>query len=1223
MTAVPQPALEENQGGGIFHYGVARLVSLLYDKAAARTRKPRSKSQKAAREERLDNCMFWCALAMCLLMSLASGTSRAEAQQEPLYNIDIPSLNAADALNRLAEQTGAIMLFPYDLAEGRQANAVVGRYTLLEALDLLLKGTGLSGGLSDKSVISISPLENAETTVEELATMEEKPSFAKKIVAFALSAFAVSGASAQDDNQATADDKQLLEEVVVTGSRIRRAEFDTTVPAVVLNAKYIEDRAIVNIADAINSTPAFGLAEQSGLSHQNTAKVGQSFANLFGLGSQRTLTLVNGRRFVAGNSAALGITPGGLGSAPGQQVDLNLMPVGLIERVEVIAVAGAPIYGADAIAGTMNIILRDDFEGAQFDSSYGISDAGDSEDVMLRALAGGNIAEERGNIVVSLEYTERRGLRAMDREALSNRRTYVNNPVNTGPDDGIPDQIMIDNVRTTLATFGGLPSLSVGNVQLGEPIVDTSGRALQFDSSGNLAPFDLGEVFTIVNSRGGDGLNLSEVENLRTPTRRYLINGLSHYDVTDAVTAYLETSYARTEANDHSSQALWQIALFGGADGALLFPLSNPFLSPQAKEIIEENCANSGLMPGECTFYVSRLSRDVALGRGEMKSDLYRIVTGLKGAFRLGNRSFDWDVSYNDGRTDQFNTRDNVSDRRHGLALDAVSLDAATIAGLDAEQPYNIVRSGSVHFEIPGNQLEVGDIICRAQIDPDVRGDPIGAEFGVPEQSFQIDVNACVPLNLFGEGVLSPEAHDYVNMPFNSNAELRQRVFQATLGGSIAEVPGGPIEFAAGLEYRREEADFSPDAASQLGMGRDIPVQAIGGGYESKEVYAEISVPIISDSVENILFRDVSLQGAARHVDNSLAGTDVTWTAGLRATPSPFDGGISFRGNYTNSIRAPAVTELFLPRSTVSVTAADPCDASNINSGPNPSVREANCMAEAVELGLDPSSIFPFTSNVINAAVLGTSSGNPNLKNEVAESWTAGVVLKPEAISGLSIAVDWVDISISDAISNLGGSGVMAACYDDSNPNEFCDLFVRNAVPGDPFQFQVTSMQTGYGNAGTRDFSGLMLNSEYTFDLGNRGLVTLSGDYFYLSEDESSITGFDVADLRGVIGRPKHKGQLRVNLERDKLGLLGLLHYTGPAVVNNNDSKEARDVFGVGSYWLADFALRYKAFESLDLQLNVDNVFDNQVPDAAAASGRAYVYNFLGRYFRAGFSYKF
>ena len=281
-------------------------------------------------------------------------------------------------------------------------------------------------------------------------------------------------------------------------------------------AEELERRAYTNVGQALEATPGFMESDSSPLSTvQGTQTVGQTFVNFFGLGSQRTLTLVNGRRFVSSNSAS------SRGGIPGSQVDLNVIPAGLVERIETVAIGGAPVYGSDAIAGTVNVILRDDFEGIQGSAVYGVTEEEDGETESYRLLMGGNFAEDRGNAVLSVEYNEQQGLMMRDRTDFAD---FWENRVDTGPNDGLPAEIAVRNWRYGILTDGGLPMnpavplagfVHPALFPNGNYVFDSSGTPLQFGANGDLVPFGRGTLIfdagtgAPVIQDGGDGLDPS------------------------------------------------------------------------------------------------------------------------------------------------------------------------------------------------------------------------------------------------------------------------------------------------------------------------------------------------------------------------------------------------------------------------------------------------------------------------------------------------------------------------------------------------------------------------------------------------------------------------------------------------------------------------------------------------------------------------------------------
>src|SRR5690348_2892976 len=228
-------------------------------------------------------------------------------------------------------------------------------------------------------------------------------------------------AHAQDNNQTVNQSsqtaqRQQLQEVVVTGSRIARAVNDTLQPTVTVTAAAFDERGYTNVSQALDEMPEFGVPPTSQQNQQSAFSVGQSFVDLFSLGSQRTLTLVDGRRFVSSNTASLFGA-----SSPGSQVDFNVIPVQLIDHIDTVTVGGAPIYGADAIAGTVNVILKHDYQGLDLNAQSGISNQGDAFNFRLSALAGRNFAGGRGNVTAVVEFTKSNGLRGTDRPDFVNQ----------------------------------------------------------------------------------------------------------------------------------------------------------------------------------------------------------------------------------------------------------------------------------------------------------------------------------------------------------------------------------------------------------------------------------------------------------------------------------------------------------------------------------------------------------------------------------------------------------------------------------------------------------------------------------------------------------------------------------------------------------------------------------------------------------------------------------
>jgi outer membrane receptor protein involved in Fe transport len=618
-------------------------------------------------------------------------------------------------------------------------------------------------------------------------------------------------------------------DVVVTGSRIARPGIDTLQPTLVVDNEQIEARGYSNIGEALQELPAFGPPGNNPVGAQSSFGPAQTFVNFFSLGSQRTLTLVNGRRFVSANTATIfGVTD------PGSQVDLNLIPTLLIDRIETVAVGGAPIYGSDAIAGTVNLILRRDFEGISLDAQYGITERGDARDYRVRGIAGLNFAGDRGNITISGEYNRTDGLVASDRP-ITAQGLFFTSP--TDPDSPF-SQVLFPNRRITAFTAGGIPLADPGALPGSAGILDPQGRVLTFDPSGNLVPLDPGQpTGSAINVSGGNGFNLVPVSNLLSPTERYIGVALGSFQLTEGVRLFGEAWYARSTGTNLVDQPAYNTALFGpvgDSAGPLQIPLSNPFLSDPARATIAAQ-----LPAGQDFFYLTRANTDISTGRAVGRQELYRFVGGLDGSFSIGARRFQWEMSANYGRATGRGRNPELVQQNFLNAL-------------------NAVRDAS------------GNIVCAP---------------GAVNAPLATLSSTCAPLNLFGQGAPSAAAVNYITTITRPESRNTQRVFTASMNGPLFTLPGGDVQAVLGYENRRETTRFDPGQFYEQGLGRSIPIAPVSGRFHTNEVFGELDIPLVSPAMGVPFINRLELQGAARWVDHSIAGRALTWTAGGRYAP--------------------------------------------------------------------------------------------------------------------------------------------------------------------------------------------------------------------------------------------------------------------------------------------------------------------------------------------------
>jgi len=445
-------------------------------------------------------------------------------------------------------------------------------------------------------------------------------------------------------------------------------------------------------------------------------------------------------------------------------------------------------------------------------------------------------------------------------------------------------------------------------------------------------------------------------------------------------------------------------------------------------------------------------------------------------------------------------------------------------------------------------------------------------------------------------------------------------VITADLTGQPFETWAGPAGFALGYEHRDEKATFDPGAffygqiaptspGSRVPYGRSIPIDPLRGSYNTDEIFGELQIPLVSPAMGLPVLHSAEVHAAGRYVRNSLAGGDFTWTAGGKLDISE---GIGLRGNYTRSIRAPAITELFNPTSGLLTIAKDPCDIRFLGAGSDPATRAANCAAA----GLAPN----FVSNIVDFTARGSQSGNLDLENERADSWTVGALVAPASIPGLTLSLDWVNITVKNAILNLNADQTMQACYDATNfPDPVCGRIDRDAAG------QVSFIRTGFVNAASYDYRGLIGELSYataTPFLGADSSLQLRASYQYIDKLEQRVGSGDVTTLRGEIGYPKHKSTASLAYKNGPVGLFTQVQYQGKAKVDADSPSNAYEYPTRKSVAFVTGSVSYDVDENYTFRVVVDNVFDARAPYPAPAGGGLVPYwdGIMGRYFRFAIS---
>lgn len=1129
--------------------------------------------------------------------------------------IDVPAGGLVAALETLAKQADVDIVYQDEQLKGLQTAGVSGDLSPRDAVMKLLEGTPLQLRTDETSgaLLITTPLPSGEPAPSSTSATDEnqpKPAAGADSAAvrenrsfwnrFRLARADTASERSENPNssetQSTESDKKLgtssgegrVEEVIVTGSRIARPDLNRLQPTSVVSAESFEQRGYADAGQALQETPSFGIPSSSAMNQQNGVGVAQSFVDLYSLGSQRTLTLINGRRFVSSSSA----TPSNGNTSPGQQVDLNVIPTKLIDRIETVSVGGAPIYGADAIAGTVNIILKRDFEGLDFDAQTGVSERGDAWRHNFRALSGLNFADGRGNLTGVAEFHKSEGFFGKSRPVYMTDLGFLA-PLERGP----YRVVLTPNMRVGAISTSGIPL--VDDVYFGpasgfDPsivgVTTAGGQPLAWSpGSSALSPYDPGaRTGNPIFWSGGDGVRNSEFGNLLSPQERVNVSLLGNFRMTDHVGMFAEAWFSRSRARNLINQPAGNSALFGSAGSAFgnfVVSVDNPFLSIADRTTIQEALDNYGasLPLGGAPvdpnwdgrhFYVSRYSTDLQNNGSSTDQVVMRGVLGVNGDFTVGERTYNWEAAANYGRS---------RDKSLAPAYVFQNLQNALNATTD------------------GN----GHIVCA--------GNPVAAPISTGSSN-------CAPLNIFGKGSPSAEALAYITHDAVARSINTQRNLIANLGGDLLRLPAGELKASVGFEYRRETADFEPDSFYIGGFGQST-VTPISGGYHTSEFYGEALVPIFGPFQDLPLLHQVDLEGAVRRVKNSIVGSSTTWTRGIRWSPIT---DVQFRGNKTRSIRAPAVTELFLPASSSSQFGPDPCDRNFVNRGNDPETRRRNCIAA----GIDPDT---FVSNVVNVSVQGINSGNQDLISETADSETFGVVLRPRFIPHFNLSVDYVDIHLTNAIQQLGLAALMSACYDAPDfPNTpSCSQFSRDA------EGQIETFRSGYVNAALRDFRGVQFQADWSTHLPhNLGSIDLRAsmlDTHKLRFQVGSASPVNRLGELSTVSTPRNRGVFNVDWHKGPLQWYWQGHYISPMRFSNSDLANSRDISGVGHWWVLNTTIGYDVTENFKTRLIINNVADKEPPYPAFAGGGGsfrgalslYFPGFIGRTYLLSANYRF
>lgn len=969
---------------------------------------------------------------------------------------------------------------------------------------------------------------------------------------------------------ATGEDVSAGEAIVVTGSRIARPEADSPNPVTSIGAETIQQSGLTNLTDLLVQNPALlgsSTRADSGGSTALFGGVGVNLLNLRNLGTDRTLVLVNGRRHIAGLS----------GTA---SVDINTIPNALIERIDVLTGGVSAIYGADGVSGVVNFVLKRDFEGLDARFQSGISSRGDSGNVFASLTGGTNFADDRGNIALSYEYNRDARVRASARatgrvdDFFSFRRNLADIPDDCtsascpAGANAIPDRILYNNIRYADTSTNGAVDVDIDF----SPDFEGNGRVYDL---GEFLPGSGGVVF------GGSSTPVAGYQGDLAPrSQKHNVNLLGSFEFSDALRLFTEAKYVRTTNFSYSQPSY---------DYFTVLQADNPFIPAAIRNAIVPNALSEGIYgaPGFLPngVLVSRDNFDLGVRGESAKRETYRGVIGFDGRIS-DNANYELSYVYGQTKTDFRATNYRLTDR-YFAALDAV---------------------------VGPN----GQIVCRSSLNPNAPGsDPNIDVLGVDTTpvTFTPGPNSgCVPLNILGEGVASQAALDFINVDLQNSVKVQQHVVSGSVAGdfgALFELPGGPIGFAVGAEYRKEKSTYLSDPFQEQGFLLDLAqIQDETGSFDVKEAFAELNVPLLRDRP----FFDILQFGAAiRLSDYSTVGTTTTWKVDGTWGPVP---DIRFRGTYSEAVRAPNITELYAPENGAFAFIDDPCDIDNLAEGT--SFRQANCSAVLTALGINPATFSPSSNGQATVTLPGRQGGNPFLEEEEARTWTAGVVLKPRFIPGLVATFDWYDIKLRNAISTATAQDLVDLCVDQPTlDNSFCANIGRDPSTGFVNDFLVGPANVAQFATAGADFT-VNYGFEISPELGNLNLRFAGG---YLDKLEFIPTpGAEVDNDREEAFAPKWNGTLDLTWRQDNVAVNYGLNYFSKTRRYTTEQQEANPDLVEPQYFF------YKRKLEHDLQVSWTTDDDrftfytgvNNLTDELPDYSLNYPSSYLGRFFYAG-----
>jgi outer membrane receptor protein involved in Fe transport len=953
-----------------------------------------------------------------------------------------------------------------------------------------------------------------------------------------------------------------LQEVIVTGSRLTQSPNEVSIsPVISVTSTDIAQTGYVRAEDILNNLPQVVAENSSG---QSISSNGTATISLRGLGSERTLVLIDGIRM-----------PPGAGLGTYQQPDINQLPADLIERVDVLTGGASAVYGADAVAGVVNFILNTHFEGVKLDTNYGFgrqsnsnstelgylsaagqplppstTDAGFNKDFTF--VAGSNFADGKGNATVYAGYLQ-------DSPAVGYQYDYAG---------------------CTLNTPSELPG--PGKLKCGGSSSSATGRFLELGATANSPYATLADNTVSKNGNfdpysAADSYNYGALSYLQRQAERYTAGSFLTYDINDYATVYSEFMFARnTSTAQYGPSGLF-------AFGTPTISCSNPLLTTAelatlcSPANIAANQATFGTTGNNILLYVARRSVESGPRLDNYTSNAYHQVLGVKG--KWGDA---W--SYNVYGSVGITTFEDI--------------EGGFLGTQEIANALNVIPNPATGG-VPG--VAAGAPVCAAAL-------PGGT------------APTCVPWNIWSPGGVTPAQLSYLEVASTYAVKATEYIVDASATGDLGKygvqlpTASSGLVVNVGAEYREERYNFDPDQIFGSGdaSGGDGAVTPIDGGFHVGEFFTEARLPLLNDMPGAY---DLSFDAGYRYSSYTSGFVTNTFKAGLEWAPVT---DAKIRGGFNRAIRAPSIGDLFAPAVVGAGGTADPCWGAAVGqTTPGTGTVNGHTFAFCENTGVTTAEFGHILANPA-AQINTTAGGNPNLKPEIADTYTFGVVLTPRYVNNFVTSVDFYRIVINDTIQSLTSNTVINNCGLTGSA-QLCGLIHRGAGTGSLWFNNSDYVNTNEVNIGTLSTKGIDLSSVYHVDLGpqiGKLTVNLAGSR-PLTFAEQPLPGGGSYDCVGYFGttcggpEPKWRHILNTTWGAPWYGLdfTARWRYIGPSESDrvSQNPQLSQEYFAptahIGGYSYIDLSASVPiASTGASIRVGVNNLMDKQPPIVASGN---------------------